>query len=236
MQATYKTITACVDKEYLKQSLEELVKAYKETNSARERNKLIATIFCKVYPTFLKIQKRFYSLTKEQKIEHALYHLIKGIQRYKCDKKVKFHTFLQTHWTNQMKSLLTMENSHKKAAFQNIVDNNDEILDYYTQNVATRDFEMTDEYCYMNIKDSELLSTEEKEFCECVLQGYTKTREIADKLQLDKRYGLKRMTNPLVVMDTEKAKAADDKAALRRVRSIRDSIKQKLQKYGKDLF
>ena len=73
MFATYDMMKRCTNDTYLNKELNELVVEYRNTTEARERNRLIATIFCKVYPMILKIQKTFYMLTPEQKMEHALY-------------------------------------------------------------------------------------------------------------------------------------------------------------------
>lgn len=239
MYNTYKLMTSTTNDVYMGKTLEELVEFYKKTDDGRKRNKIIAAMFCKVFPMILKIQEKYYSLTNEQKVEHAIFHLIRSIRYYDSKKnKVKFSSFFYTHLTNQMKTLLTAENSLKKAAFQNIVRNNDEVLNIYTQNAIDKTTEYSDEYFLQNLKNSTHLSSEEKEYLICQLQGYNKTKEIAKRLDLDNRYNLNRkaVTNPLAVMDLQKRQELDEKIAIRRIKKIRDSIKKKYDKYGIEIF
>lgn len=232
MYNTYKMMTACTTDEYLNKSLEDLVIDYKKTNKPFIRNKVIAAMFVKVFPMILKIQDKYYSLTSEQKVEHAIFHLIRSIKYYN-NKNVKFSSFYYTHLTNQMKTLLTAENSLKKAAFQNIVRNNEDVLNLYTQNAEDKKLEYTDDYFSSNLEGCLNLSSEEKEYCQAILKGYTKTKDIAKELQLEKRYSLKRMTNPLTIVDIEKQQELEDKASERRIRKIKDSIKKKAMEYEK---
>ena len=47
MFETFKLMSACTNDEYLSRDIDSLVKEYRNTESAREKNRLIATIFCK---------------------------------------------------------------------------------------------------------------------------------------------------------------------------------------------
>ena len=58
MFETFKLMSACTNKEYLSKDIDTLAIAYQKTQSARERNRLIATIFCKLYPMMLKISRK----------------------------------------------------------------------------------------------------------------------------------------------------------------------------------
>lgn len=230
MYSTYKMMTACTTDEYLEKTLEELVKDYKKATINRTKNKIVAAMFVKVFPMILKIQEKYYSLTNEQKVEHAIFHLIRSIKYYN-NKNVKFSSFYYTHLTNQMKTLLTAENSLKKAAFQNIVRNNEDVLNLYTQNAQDKSIEHNDDVSINYLTSLLNLSSEEIEYCECILEGYTKTKEIANRLQLEKRYSLKRMTNPLNIVDMQRQQELDEKASERRIRKIKDSIRKKAENY-----
>ena len=148
------------------------------------RNKVISAMFVKVFPMILKIQKKYYSLTNEQKVDHAIFHLIRSISYYKNDGKVKFSSFFHTHLCNQMKTLLTSQGSYKNAVWQNIVADNDNVLKWYSQNKVTKNMDMTEKYFLDNLKASCHLSSEEKDFCACVLAGYDKMQNIADKMNM----------------------------------------------------
>lgn len=233
MFTTYKLMRNCTNDSYLKKSLEDLVEDYKKTDNPMKRSKIVAAMFCNVFPMILKIQEKYYSLTNDQKVDHAIFHLIRSIRYYDNKKnKVKFSSFYYTHLTNQMKTLLTTENSLKKAAFQNIVRNNDEVLTLYTQNAPDKSLENDDRYYLSNLENNPYFSSEEKEYCSCILAGYTKTKEIAEKLNLEDRYNLnKGVTNPLAVIDLEKQEDLRQKAAARRIRKIKESIRLKREKY-----
>jgi len=194
----------------------------------------VAAMFCKVYPMILTIQKKYYSITNEQKVEHALFHLVRSIKYYKNDGKVKFSSFFQTHMQNQMKTLLTSENSLKKAVFQNIVRNNDNVMTWYTKYEPIKNPEMSLDYFLNNLDNSSYLSTEEKDYCKCLLQGYDKTKQIAKELDLTRKYNI---TDPIKAdISVEKQKQIQEQRDIRRIRRIKQSIRNKLDIYGEDIF
>lgn len=230
MYSTYKLMSNCTKKQYLDKSLEDLCKEYNATENAGIRNKIVAAMFIKVFPMIQKIQSKYYSLTNEQKVDHALFHLVRSIKYYK-NNNVKFSSFFHTHLTNQMKTLLSSENSLKKAAFQNIVRDNDNVLTWYAKNESMKDYEQTERYMLQCLKDSSYLSTEEKEFCACVLAGYDKMATITEKLNLNERMS----TNPIKsvnINDFDTTKKIDTKYA----RKIKKSLKEKYAKYGDKIF
>lgn len=243
MYDTYKMMYNCTNSTYLDKELEQLVEDYKATERAGERSKIVAAMFIKVFPMIKEIQSKYYSLTNEQKVEHALQHLVRSIKYYK-NNNVKFSSFYYTHLSNQMKTLLTSENSLKKAAFQNIVRDNDNVLKWYAKNEPSKNMEMSESYFLENLKNSSYLSLEEKEYCSLVLAGYDKMQIISDKLDLKNRMNI--ATNPIKrvkideqdssEMNIEKQAELERKRELRRVRKIRQSIKDKFVKYGMDIF
>lgn len=239
MFTTYKVISACTNQEYLKRDLDELVAEYRETDDARKRNKLIATIFCKLYPMILKLQKKFHTLTNEQKIEHALYHLVKSLNTYNPN-KMKFSSFFYVHLTNQFKSLLTAELTAKRAVFQNISPNNDYHMQTYANTAMTKPFEKTDAGLLSDIKHATYLSSEEKNYCSCILAGIDSVSDIAKALKIDRIESMKRplVSNPTEISDKEKA-VRRAKLVAERVRKIKKSIQKKgieLGNKGIDIF
>lgn len=242
MYNTYKLMSNCTNSTYLEKELEELCQEYRTTNNVRKRNKIIAAMFCKVFPMILEIQKKYFSLTNEQKVEHALFHLVRSVRYYNGG--IKFSSFFHTHLTNQMKTLLTSENSLKKAAFQHIVKDNDNILNWYTKNQIGKKYENSEEYMLQMIKNAPKLSSEEKAYCACVLVGYDKTQQIAEKLNLPdepakkksnkkpKNQNINNISNPIQEISIEKQLELEQQRQLRRVRKIRQSIKEKAKLYG----
>ena len=240
MQETYRMMRACTNEQLLARNLDDLVHEYKQTNDARQKNKLISTIFIKVYPMILKLQKKYYSLTAEQKMEHALFHLVKSLNNF-TENKVKFSTFLHLHLSNQFSTLLTTEWTDKRAVFQNIVTDNDLALQTYCDNTIDDGYEQQEKQFIQEIKDSSYLSSEEKTFCTSVLSGFSKANEIGGLLNLAKRLKLKSkcVANPLIAMNKDAKEKAEDAAVKKYVTKIKEQLKQKRKKYhnlGIDIF
>lgn len=228
MYETFKRLSNCTTQFYLHKELEELVEIYKKNDSMSVRNKVISAMFVKVFPMILKIQKKYYSLTNEQKVDHAIWHLIRSIAYYKNDGKTKFSSFYHTHLCNQMKTLLTSQSSYKNAVWQNIVADNDNVMTWYARNKASKNMELTEKFFLDNLKTSCHLSSEEKDFCACVIAGYDKMQNIADKMNV---------TNPIKNMNiNELDLEKENKRELRRIRKIKQSIKEKIAKYGTEIF
>lgn len=239
MFTTYKLIKGCTNSTLLARDLNDLVEDYRNTNNARERNRLIATIFCKLYPMILKLQQKFHTLTVEQKIEHALYHLVKSLNNYDST-KMKFSSFFYVHLTNQFKSLLTAELSNKRKVFQNISVNNDYHMEHFAQTAFAKPYEKTDAGFLNEIKHATYLSSEEKDYCGCVVAGIDKLDDIAKVLKVDKIDSIRKplISNPYAT-SPEEDKARKEKLAVDRIRKIKASIKKKgrdLAKKGIDIF
>lgn len=246
MYNTYRMMLGNTNDTYLNKTLEELVEEYKEADKqdkVLKMNKIVAAMFCKVFPMILKIQERYYSITNEQKVDTAVYHLVRSIKRYK-NKNVKFSSFYYTHLSNMMKSLLTAETSLKRVVWYNIVNNNEDVMKWYAKNAPTKEPEMSNDYFLKNLESSTYLSTEEKEYCRMILDGYNKSKEINDQFtqrNINLIYDNKnsKITNPLENKTPEellKYQAQMEKKQLKRVRDIRDSIKQKHKQYGDIIF
>jgi ribosomal protein S13 len=94
------------------------------------------------------------------------------------------------------------------------------------------------------IKNAPKLSSEEKAYCACVLVGYDKTQQIAEKLNLPdeppkkkpnkkpKNQNINNISNPIQEISIEKQLELEQQRQLRRVRKIRQSIKEKAKLYG----
>lgn len=245
MYSTYKMMSNCTNSFYLDKTLEELVEDYRALQEnitvvkKKEQNKIVAAMFVKVFPMILKIQSKYYSLTNEQKVDHAIFHLIRSIKYYNGsnskNKKVKFSSFFHTHLTNQMKTLLTTQNNNKNAVFQNIVEDNDWQLNKYIHGeMDNKSYDYQERTLINDIKTSTHLSQEEKEFCLCYLMGYNKMQQISDKLNLKQRLNV---TNPINKnIQNEQDLEKQTQYQLRQVRKIKKSLKEKYAKYKNDIF
>ena len=241
MFATYKLMSSCTNEEYLSRDLDDLVAEYKETVDARKRNKLIATIFCKLYPMMLKLMKKYYTLTPEQKIEHAVYRLVMGLEMHN-PKKMKFSSFFYMHFSNHMKTLYTNSLAPCRAAFANIVGNNDEVMRVYSETAIEK--ENSVKGLLKDINDSTWLSSEEKKYCSCIAVGLKTPQEIQKIMKFDLNKDVKKplVSNPIISnsllpnnikykeekQKIEKLKEDDTiKSIKQRIKKIRDSIKKK---------
>lgn len=220
MYSTYRLMCRGTNSIYLNKTLEELVDDFRnsKSNEISKRNKIVAAMFIKVFPMILKIQSKYYNLTNEQKVDHALFHLVRSIKYYNKSSS-KFSSFFYTHLSNQMKSLLSSQNSLKNAVFQNLVADNEETLNRYIDTESDNNNIVTENYFLQDMYNSSQLSTEEKEYCACILAGYTTPKLIANKMY----------NTPLVQSPINISKIKKD---LKKIKSIKDSIKQKMDKWG----
>lgn len=235
MFATYKLMHSSTNSMYLDKDLEQLCQEFRQTKLRKKQDKIFAAMFCKVYPMILSIQKKYYSLTNEEKVDHAIFHLYRSIKYYDSTKHSKFSSFFNTHLTNQMKTLLTSHNSLGRAAFANLVTNNEDTINWYMESQTAKPYEMDEEYYIKNeLMTNESLSSEEKEYCANILRGFSKGKEIATNMQLTRKFP--EITNPLKKYDSQpltleameqKQKELEEKRELRKIRDVRNSLRQK---------
>jgi len=236
MYATYKLMLSCTNESYLERDVDDLVREYREEVEARKRNKLIATIFCKLYPMILKIQKKYYNMTPDQKMEYALFHLVKGLSQYN-NKKMKFSSFFYLKLSNMMKTSVQLDYTPSKAANTNVVSNSDEVLRIYSETKTDREYADSEEGLLKDISESKYLSSEEKQYCSCIVAGITKTEEIKKVLKIEEKVSKSLITPP--TLSPEERKKKTDKQAQLKIKQIKDSIKKKhaiFKDKGIDIF
>ena len=233
MYSTYQMMSNATNKQYLDKTLEELVEDYKKPNVTMSvKNKIFAAMFVKLFPMMLKIQQKYYTITNEQKVDHAIFHLHRSIYHYKKN-NVKFSSFFHTHFCNQMKTLLNCENNLKNAVFQNIVKDNENILKWYNNTAQSKTYSDTERYLLFNIKNCSFLSSEEKDYCACILAGYDKMQQISDRLNISKKDGS--VTNPIATTNLEELQK-QHKKELRKVRKIKQNLKSKWELFKQEIF
>ncbi len=253
MFATLKMMSNCTNEEYKTKTLEELCELYKSTENPILINKIIGAMFCKVHPMVLKIQEKYYTITNEQKVEQCLFHLVRCIKRYNSANKVKFSSFYYLLLANEMKSLLSAENSYKRAAFHNITKNNHEVMDWYLKNAPDQEVCQQDLDFLTNLQSSSYLSQEEKAYCKYILEGTVRSKDLAqayvkDKMDLEplnaKKSSKKKKTStnpiasnlPLNPMEEARQQRLKEKHQQKRVKLIKDSIKSKYSNYRNLIF
>ena len=171
-------------------------------------------------------------------MEYALFHLVKGLSQYDS-KKMKFSSFFYLKLSNMMKTFVQVEYSPSKAANQNIVGNSDEVLRIYSETMSDREYDVSEQGLIRDIKGSKYLSSEEKEYCTCIVAGINKTEDIKKVLQLEKRNDFQKSLITKPNLTAEEIKVREDKQAQLRIKKIKDSIRKKhaqLKSQGINIF
>ena len=98
-----------------------------------------------------------------------------------------------------------------------------------------KDFKDSDLGLIEDIKNSSYLSTEEKEYCTCVIQGVDTSKEISQMMNLNQRMPLKRpLISSLISIDEDTKKMLEEKATVKNIKKIKDSLKRKMDAYNKE--
>ena len=188
MFSTYKIMSAHPCKELQDKTLEDLCLEYNQTTNMKLKNNIYRTMYCKLFPMMLNVQKNYPTLTNEQKVEVTMFILISTLRCYKGIEKerTKFSTYYCTNLKNGMVTVINSMKCHKRCVWMNMIDNA-ETVSYVLSTQKDKEKETTNNYFLDNLKSAKYLSTLEKEYCGCVLAGYTKLDELSELLDLNNR-------------------------------------------------
>ena len=232
MYDTYKLMYQAKCTEYLNLDYNTLVEMFNNASNERVRNKVFASIFCKLFPLLFKVQKKFPTLTNEQKAEESLFMLYRSIKKFDPKKsKVKFSNYIYSNYQNTLINFRVMHDKRNERLWNNLYEANgittqERKLLYCENTTSSSEF-----LSYLNnISHNNLLNTEEQIYCECILSGLTKANEILSELKLT--------TNPI----TKKVKGVytpmvcSENKSKYYVRQIRKNLQDKFNKYESFLF
>ena len=227
----------------------ELAKAPKEVitelsnkliRPSKQRNDIYRTMYCKLFPMMLAVQKNYTTLTPVQRVEVTKMILISTLRCYSQNTKIKtkFSTY---YMTNLKRGMLTQINSmkcNKRCVWSNMIEN-EEQSNYTLATQSTPDSELNIDTFLKHVDNSTYLSSAEKAYIHCVMDN----GNLTDKLKKNETIETKTYpskigayinnlnekngfaTNP-IAEDEEKSLA----------KKLKKSIRQKFLKLDRELF
>lgn len=208
---------------------------------AKLRNDIYRTMYCKLFPMMLSVQKNYTTLSPVQRVEVTKMILISTLRCYSQNpnaRKTKFSTY---YMTNLKRGMLTQINSmkcNKRCIWSNMIEN-EEQSSYALATQSTPDSDLSIETFLKNVDSSTYLSSAEKAYIRCIMDNgnlsekVKKNEDINTKVyptkidsyieNLNKQNGF--TTNPM----TE-----DEQKTLNK--KLRKSIKQKFLQMDRELF
>ena len=202
-------------------------------NEFKMRDLIYRTMYCKLYPMMLSVQKNYPTLSNAQRVEVTMMILISTLRCYSQNKKIK--TKFSTYFCNNLKNgMMTQINSlkcTKRSVWLNII-GDEQQNDFILSNKTDKSQDSSLDYFFENLENSVALSTLEKSFVKCILHGFKKNEEISEHLQIKEKFNkYVTMTDPL-----HSNKLMDDEGELKLIKQIRKSVKNKCKKFGTGLF
>lgn len=198
-------------------TIDELARMFDDENtSSFEKNKIYATIYCQLFPMMIKLQRSHSLLSNEEKAEICMYMLLCALKTYKKQKKIKFSTYFYQCLGNHFLTYTNKQKSNKRKIWFNLATDATALTDALNKldkTITNREMKLL-----RIIKEHDSLDIYEKEYCACLLAGYTKSKEIADKLKLATRMQNISMDNPLY-----------EKTNSKLIYKLKNSIKNKLR-------
>ena len=211
---TYQMMTKYASKQYAKENMNNLAFRFRNTTDKIEKNKIYATLFVNLFPMMLKLQRTHLDIPNEEKVEICMEKLLTALKSFDHT-KVKFSTYYHQCLSNQLLSQDTKQRCTKRKVWRRVI--SDELK---TDNAfkkikspISKDLKLIEK-----LKDSDLLTTTEKEYCACILAGYSTQKELQEKLKLAERMKNITVDNPIY-----------NSVNSRLVNEVKNSLKQKLK-------
>ena len=196
---TAKMFAPLATPEWKAKSLEELCEIYQTENlDSKTKNIVFATVYTKLFPLMLKICKNFKDLTSEQKAETTCVKVDFCLKHFRMPSTAKFSTYFHTslvgHLINDRKS----SHSMKKEVWHNIVQPSElrnhklvktEFIEVPQEFAESHTYRSQDELELINcLKNSDLFTQQEADFCNCLYFGHTKYEDIANRIKVEKKH------------------------------------------------
>ena len=226
---TLRIMSSCTDKRYSDTPFEELAALYQNTNiKDRDKSSIVRTVFCRLFPMLLKLQSTFAEINNDTKIECIMSDIHYALLLYgtKQKPKCKFTTYLYNNIKTSLLTYQTKANSHKRCVWRHMIKNNDDGTNYFISTAKAKNNSVTMSQFIEGLNNATLLSSEEKDYCKCVLYGYIKSGEIEHQMNYSNRFDTNIMTNP----------NGGKKIKRKSINDIKKSIKAKFEKYDRKLF
>ena len=159
------------------------------------RDEIFRALYCRLFPMMLTIQKNYPTLSNAQRVEVTMMILVSTLRCYKSSKqKTKFSTYYFNNLKNGMMTQINSMKCNKRSAMLYTIQDQEKVT-LILQNQKNRPVENSIDYFMDNLQTSISLSTLEKDYCNFVLSGYTKTCQ--DRGKIDKLYEQYDMTHDL---------------------------------------
>ena len=151
------------------------------------RDDIFRTLYCRLFPMMLTIQKNYPTLSNAQRVEVTMMILISTLRCYRSSKqKSKFSTYYFNNLKNGMMTQInSMKCAKRSAMLYTIKDQEKSTL--ILQNQKNKSKESSIEYFLDNLQANTKLSTLEKDYCNMVLSGFTKIEQV-DSTKLQELY------------------------------------------------
>lgn len=227
--ATYKWINF----ESLEPKTVEFKKAWKK------RDEIYRTMYCKLYPMMLSVQKNYPMLSPVQRVEVTEMILISTLRCYsqKKNKNTKFSTYYMTNLKNGMMTQINSMKCNKRSVWMNMLED-EEQSNYALATQSTKGENDTVQFI-KDVEDSTNLTTLEKQYIHRVMAGVTKPEELAKSLEINKyvaRPEPKIKKKGLITIPMETKPFDEVKAGLTLVKKLKKSIRAKFEAKGRELF
>lgn len=173
-----------------------LVLEFQECTHNKRKNEIYATLFCNHFPMMVKISNKYHNFSNEEKVENCMCVLLYALNTYKKDCKTKFTTYFYQGLDNSYKTLISRSQTNKRKVW-GLIDRQEGCFDRALDKLSKRPIPKNDLDAIKRIQENDQLDAIEKDYCTCVLSGFTRSRDIADLLHLAKRVNNMEVTNPL---------------------------------------
>lgn len=216
MLATQKMHSTYVRDQYDHLNVQQLVLLFKESNEKKEKDKIYSALFCKLFPAIYKIQRKYPSLTCEQRIEYTDLCLLNSLRNYKTDSKAKFLSYFYGNLGRCFMGFAkTQVTNRKKAVWSNLLDADEETTQRALLNVPEyRSFTDRIDF-YDTLDNSSIMNSVEKEYCKLLYSGYSK---VADLITIFNNFKY-----------SENKKRAE-------LKKLKDDLKEKIRRNNYKLF
>ena len=219
--------------ETLEPKSSEIKKAWKK------RDEIYRTMYCKLYPMMLSVQKNYPMLTPVQRVEVTEMILISTLRCYSQQKKknTKFSTYYMTNLKNGMMTQINSMKCNKRSVWMNMIED-EEQSDYA---LATQSSNIDGDLSGLlkDIDGATSLSTLEKQYIKKVMEGYTKPEELASQMEIQKYVEApkpKIKKKGLITIPMEQKPFNKTKAGLNIIKKLKKSIKAKFEIEDRALF
>jgi len=205
----------------------------------KKRDEIYRTMYCKLYPMMLSVQKNYPMLTPVQRVEVTEMILISTLRCYSQQKKknTKFSTYYMTNLKNGMMTQINSMKCNKRSVWMNMIED-EEQSDYA---LATQSSNIDGDLSGLlkDIDGATSLSTLEKQYIKKVMEGYTKPEELASQMEIQKYVEApkpKIKKKGLITIPMEQKPFNKTKAGLNIIKKLKKSIKAKFEIEDRALF